>query len=159
MREELIATLKENQTALYRVALGYVHTEAEALDIVQISAEKALRQVGQVKEKQYLKTWLFRILINTAIDAQRKQARRHEIGDDVLTFMPALAGVAPETRLALEQAVSDLSDKEQAIIRLHFFEDQTFGEIALTLQLSENTVKTTYYRSLKKLESLMDGGI
>ena len=40
MREELIATLKENQTALYRVALGYVHTEAEALDIVQISAEK-----------------------------------------------------------------------------------------------------------------------
>ena len=81
MREELIATLKENQTALYRVALGYVHTEAEALDIVQISAEKALRQVGQVKEKQYLKTWLFRILINTAIDAQRKQARRHEIGD------------------------------------------------------------------------------
>ena len=73
--------------------------------------------------------------------------------------MPALAGVAPETRLALEQAVSDLSDKEQAIIRLHFFEDQTFGEIALTLQLSENTVKTTYYRSLKKLEALMDGGI
>lgn len=69
-----------------------------------------------------------------------------------------MTGVAPETRLALEQAVSDLSDKEQAIIRLHFFEDQTFGEIALTLQLSENTVKTTYYRSLNKLEALMGGG-
>lgn len=40
MREELIATLHENKVALYRVALSYVHTEAEALDIVQATAEK-----------------------------------------------------------------------------------------------------------------------
>ena len=51
MREELIATLKENQTALYRVALGYVKMEQEALDMGQIRAEKAERQGGQVKEK------------------------------------------------------------------------------------------------------------
>lgn len=56
MREELIATLHENKVALYRVALSYVHTEAEALDIVQATAEKSLRQVGQVQEPRYLKT-------------------------------------------------------------------------------------------------------
>ena len=51
----------------------------------------------------------------------------------------------------------DLGAKEQAIIRLHFFEDQTFKDIALTLELSENTVKTTHYRSLKKLEAALNG--
>ncbi|WP_259716739.1 sigma factor [Weissella confusa] len=90
MREELIATLHENKVALYRVALSYVHTEAEALDIVQATAEKSLRQVGQVQEPRYLKTWLFRILINTAIDVQRKIARRNEIGDESLEFMPSV---------------------------------------------------------------------
>lgn len=159
MREELIATLHENKVALYRVALSYVHTEAEALDIVQATAEKALRQVGQVQEPRYLKTWLFRILINTAIDVQRKQARRNEIGDESLEFMPALTTLASEMRLALNDAVADLGAKEQAIIRLHFFEDQTFADIALTLELSENTVKTTYYRSLKKLEAALNGGM
>ena len=157
MREELIATLQENKVALYREALSYVHTEAEALDIVQTTAEKALRQVNQVQESRYLKTWLFRVLINTAINDQRKQARRHEVGDESLEFMPALATIAPEMRLALNEAVADLTAKEQAIIRLHFFENQTFADIALTLELSENTVKTTYYRSLKKLEATLNG--
>ena len=73
--------------------------------------------------------------------------------------MPALTTIAPEMRLALNEAVADLSDKEQAIIRLHFFENQTFADIALTLELSENTVKTTYYRSLKKLEVALNGGM
>ncbi|WP_447408632.1 RNA polymerase sigma factor [Weissella confusa] len=159
MREELIATLQENKVALYRVALSYVHTEAEALDIVQTTAEKALRQVNQVQESRYLKTWLFRVLINTAIDAQRKQARRHEVGDESLEFMPALTTIEPEMRLALNEAVADLTAKEQAIICLHFFENQTFADIALTLELSENTVKTTYYRSLKKLEAALNGGM
>ena len=159
MREELIATLQENKVALYRVALSYVHTEAEALDIVQTTAEKALRQVNQVQESRYLKTWLFRVLINTAIDAQRKQARRHEVGDESLEFMPALTTIEPEMRLALNEAVADLTAKEQAIIRLHFFENQTFADIALTPELSENTVKTTYYRSLKKLEAALNGGM
>lgn len=73
--------------------------------------------------------------------------------------MPALTTLAPEMRLALNDAVADLGAKEQAIIRLHFFEDQTFADIALTLELSENTVKTTYYRSLKKLEAALNGGM
>ena len=69
-------------------------TEAEALRYCAGDAEKALRQVGQA-EPRYLKTWLFRILINTAIDVQRKQARRNEIGDESLEFMPALTTLAP----------------------------------------------------------------
>jgi RNA polymerase sigma-70 factor (ECF subfamily) len=51
--------------------------------------------------------------------------------------------------------VNKLSIVDQKILGAHFRYDMTFKEIAQTLNLSENTIKTRYYRALKELRDLL----
>lgn len=54
------------------------------------------------------------------------------------------------------QLVKKLDVIDQKIIGGHFRFDMTFKEIALSLNTSENTIKTRYYRSLKILKQLYE---
>lgn len=65
--------LTENYRQLYRLAYGYVGNEEDALDIVQESAYKAIREADKLKTPAFAKTWIYRIVINTAISQLRKR--------------------------------------------------------------------------------------
>lgn len=58
---------------LYRLAYSYVHNENDALDIVQESAYKAVKNSHTLKNPQYAGTWIYRIVINESISFLRKQ--------------------------------------------------------------------------------------
>ena len=58
---------------LYRLAYSYVHNENDALDIVQESAYKAVKNSHTLKNLQYAGTWIYRIVINESISFLRKQ--------------------------------------------------------------------------------------
>ena len=60
---------------MYRIAYTYVKNEEDALDIVQESAYKAIRNCEQVKKERYIQTWICRIVINTSMDFLRKTQR------------------------------------------------------------------------------------
>ena len=74
MEKETERILLENYDKYYRLAYSYMKSEHDALDVVQESAYKAIRDCGKVKERRYLGTWLYRIAVNTALDALRRQA-------------------------------------------------------------------------------------
>lgn len=52
--------------SLYHLAYSYVKNESDAMDVVQESAYKAIKNAGSLKRKDYIRTWLFRIVINTS---------------------------------------------------------------------------------------------
>ena len=56
--------LTEGYEKYYRLAYSYVHNEADALDIVQEAAYKAILKSDSLKEPQYVETWVYRIVIN-----------------------------------------------------------------------------------------------
>ena len=53
--------LTEGYEKYYRLAYSYVHNEADALDIVQEAAYKAILKSDSLKEPQYVETWVYRI--------------------------------------------------------------------------------------------------
>ena len=57
----------------YRLAYSYVHNEADALDVVQESACKAIIQCKKLKDTTKLLPWLCRIVVNTSLDLLRNQ--------------------------------------------------------------------------------------
>lgn len=142
--------LIENKEAHYRIAYGYVRSKENALDIVQDAIIKALQSIDRLKEMNYLKTWFYRILVNTAIDFIRKYKRLIIMDDETIN------AVLPETTneiadLDLQDAVNELKPNEKTLIILRFFEDMKIEEIAEVLGDNVNTVKTRLYRVLKKL--------
>lgn len=142
--------ITENREAHYRLAYSYVKNKENALDIVQDSILKALKSIDRLEEIIYLKTWFYRIIVNTSIDFIRKHQRVTVMDDDVLSVhLPQLEDEM--TDMDLQDAIDQLPPKYKTLIILRFFEDLKIDEIAAITDQNINTVKTRLYSALKKL--------
>ncbi len=140
----------ENQEAYYRLAYSYVRNKENALDIVQDAIVKALHSIDRLKEQSYLKTWFYRIVVNTSIDYIRKHQRVSVMDGDILALhLPQLEDEVSD--LDLLDAIDQLPTKYKTIIILRFFEDLKIDEIAEITGDNVNTIKTRLYAALKKL--------
>lgn len=139
----------------YRLAYSYVKNVDDALDIVQESIYKAFSSIDSLKTPSYIKTWFYKIIVNTSLDFLRKQKRMVVVDEE------ALSGYDPGTYdtyrdIDLQRALEDLPDNYRSIIVLRYFEDLKIEEIAEILDENVNTVKTRLYKSLEKLRIKMD---
>lgn len=150
--------LIENQNAHYRLAYSYVKNKENALDIIQESIYKALQSIDRLDEIKYLKTWFYRILVNTSIDFIRKHQRMTVMDDEILDgYLPKTED--EQTDMDLLDALNSLTAKEKSLIILRFFEDLKIDEVAAVLEENVNTTKTKLYRTLKKLRLEIGEGI
>lgn len=95
--------LTEGYEKYYRLAYSYVHNEADALDIVQEAAYKAILKSDSLKEPQYVETWVYRIVINEACSFLRSRKESAKILDENLsTVKSRLYRVMKKLRLNLE---------------------------------------------------------
>lgn len=140
----------ENREAHYRLAYSYVRNKENALDIVQDAILKALSSINRLEETAYLKTWFYRIIVNTSIDFIRKHQRITVMDDDILSIhLPQLEDDIID--MDLQDAIDQLPPKYRSLIILRFFEDLKIDEIAVVMDENVNTIKTRLYAALKKL--------
>ena len=59
----------------YRLAYSYVHNEADALDVVQESACKAITQCKNLKDTEKTSPMALQIVVNTSLDLLRSQVK------------------------------------------------------------------------------------
>lgn len=148
MKEKLEEIILSSYEAMYRVAFMYMKNEQDAMDVVQESIVKAIKKSEQVRELSYLKTWLFKIVMNTALDELEKRKK----------IMPLFSEEEKgrEDRyqdIDMMDCLKRLDDTEKKVIILKYFEEWKLDEIAQFLGKNLNTVKSILYRSLKKLRA------
>lgn len=141
---------------MYRIAYTYVKNEEDALDIVQESAYKAIRNCEQVKKERYIQTWICRIVINTSMDFLRKTQREFPIEE--LYEVNELGITDQYEDFDMTKALNTLTERERAVVILRYFEDKKLEDIAYILNANLSTVKSLLYRSLKKLKLEMVEG-
>lgn len=151
----LIEFIEENQDKLYRIAFSYVKNEDLALDIVQESIEKALRNIKTLKHEEYVKTWFYRILINESLGYIRRNKNAilcqvKDLKDDIeWNDNITIEGID------LYNNIGKLKEKLRTVIILRFFEDLKIEEIARITKTSPNTVKSRLYKGLEELKKLI----
>lgn len=138
--------LTDNYEKYYRLAYSYMRNEDDALDVVQESAYRAIRDCGKVKNKDYLSTWIYRIVVNTALDMLRRKKK-----ENITEELPEIPVEDQYQDLELRTVLNQLDDKSRTIILLRYFEDLKLEDIADIVGDNLNTVKARLYRSLKKL--------
>ena len=57
----------------YRLAYSYVKNADDALDILQESIYKAISSIESLKDSSYIKTWFYKIIVNTSLDFLEKE--------------------------------------------------------------------------------------
>lgn len=134
----------------FRLAMSFVHNEADAGDIVQSGAYRAIRAGGTLKNKEYASTWIYRIMLHEIFRFQKRER---------FVSLEEIAEEGYEDNYEdfdLKKALDSLPGKEKAVVELRYFEDLRLEEIAEILQENVSTVKSRLYRSMKKLRIRME---
>lgn len=142
------------EAELYRVAWIYVKNEADALDVMQEGAFRAFRGIRALKEPQYVKTWLTRIVINCALDQLRKNGKIVQLGMESIENDARFSTEFEKEallRVTLDGLLNRLSADEKSAVILRYCCECTFPEMAALLNRPLGSVKTTLYRALNKL--------
>lgn len=151
---EIIKGYKEY---LYKMAFLYVKNEELALEVLQETVYKGFMNISKLKKSEYFKTWITRILINTAIDIQKSMKKTVPIDDEcVLESKPI--GISVEERIDLYRAIDYLKDKYKTVIIMKYFDDMKISQIASLMSIPESTVKTYLSRAKKELGCFLEEG-
>lgn len=138
--------LLENYNKYYRLAYSYVHNEADAGDIVQNGAYKAILHSEKLKEEEYAATWIYRIMLNEIFTFLKKEKPL-----SLEEFVMEQGREDSYENVDLRRALDALAQEDKAVIELKYFEDMKLTEIAEILDENVNTIKSRLYRGLKKM--------
>lgn len=152
-REKLEEYILGNLDKLYRLAFSYSRNKEDAEDIVNESVVKALEAIDNLREVQFLGTWLYRIVINTANTHMKKKSK--------IIFFDELINEEDGKEdqyqdVDLYHKVMNLDLKYKMPVILKYYEDMTIEQIATVLEENENTIKTRLYKALDILKKNME---
>ena len=156
LRHQVEEKLLTSYESMYRIAFTYVKNADDALDIVQDSAYKAIKNAKSVKQEEYIETWIYRIVMNCAVDFLKRN--RKEMATESLEELHHMETTDKYMDFDIIRALDVLNEKERAVIILRFFEEKKLDEIAAVLGMNGNTVKSILYRSLQKLKAELEKG-
>lgn len=148
--EQTVEYILSNQEKMYRLAYSYVRNKEDALDIVQNAICTALEKCDSIRNPDAIKTWVYRVVVNEALQLIRKG--KWETAWDPATlpeeaYWDTEAGDAEE----LYEQIQKLPPQVKTIIILRFYEELSLKEIAEVTGLNVNTVKSRLYRGLADL--------
>ncbi|PAB60825.1 sigma-70 family RNA polymerase sigma factor [Anaeromicrobium sediminis] len=155
LEEEFIKMVKENKEDFYKVAYSYVKNEQQALDIIGEATYKGLNSLSKIRERKYMKTWFYRIIINESIASNRKN--KNIVYDTNILENMTEDEIDKDEILDLYNAIDELSDKYKTVIILKYMKQMKTKEIANMLNMNINTVKVQVKRGVDKLRSIMGG--
>lgn len=144
-----------NKEMHYRLAYSYVKNVDDALDIVQESIYKAFSSINSLKNPSYIKTWFYRIIVNTSLDFLRKQKKLVVVDEEAISSYDSGSEDVYEN-IDLQKSMKDLPHNYRSVIVLRYFEDLTIKEVAEILGENVNTIKTRLYKSLEMLRIKME---
>jgi len=151
--EKIEQIILKKYNSYYRMAVSFIHNEADAADIVQEGAYKAIKSSGSLKYIQYAETWIYRIMMNEIYKRLDAKALRSIDDED---FTEQLQVEDTYENIDLMRALDSMSETDRAVIQLKYFEGLKFDEIAYILGENLSTVKSRLYRGLKKLRCEME---
>lgn len=138
---------------LYRTAMLHVKNQEIALDIVSECILSGFRSIHSLKNPDYFKTWITRVLRNTIVDYYRSE-RYNENLDEMQIAVPE-GSISSEEKLDLYQAIDLLSEKYKTVIILKYFDELKISEIAYVMDIPEGSVKAYLNRAKADLKHLL----
>ena len=165
-REAMAAIYEATYPELWRTVRAMVKNGEDVNDILQDSYLKAFSKLELLEDEAALRPWLRQIAANTARDQLRRSkpllfselteeeaAPLPELPEQDERALPEQALEQKERARLVRELLEALSDGQRLILGLYYYEDLSVRQIAETLEISENTVKSQLWAGRKRIES------
>ena len=150
---------------VYRAARSIVRDEQEAEDVMQQAYVNAFTHLRQFNASAQFSTWLTRIAINEALARVRRRGRYEAFDDEISNVEPLMSSnpvenperqaFAGELRALLEGAIDGLPDGMREVFILREVEGLSTSEVAQSLGVSEDVIKTRLSRGRSALRRVL----
>lgn len=140
------AIIKEYDSMLYHISLGYLRNKEDAEDVVQEVFLKYVKYVLDEKpftDKKHEKHWLIRVTINLCCTELKNTKKNKKSDNDNNNILK---------NNALFDEIQKLNDNYKNVVILHYLEEFKLSEIGEILNISEDNVKTRLKRARQKLK-------
>jgi RNA polymerase sigma-70 factor (ECF subfamily) len=174
-RDAFRAIFEKYQRRAFTLALSVVHNPDEALDVVQEAFLRAHRHIDGFEGNASLYTWLYRIVMNVAIDHLRKQNRSQTVDyDDAVAHLeseaPAdLASLVPqlvrgnpakevarrEIREKIDEALAKLSPNHRAVLVMREIDGLSYEEMAKVMKCSKGTIMSRLFHARRYMQKFL----
>ncbi|WP_326767388.1 SigE family RNA polymerase sigma factor [Streptomyces sp. NBC_01591] len=146
------AYVRERRASLYATAYHLTGDRFEAEDLLQSALFSTYRAWDRISDKAAVGGYLRRTMTNLHISAWR----RRKLNEYPTEELPETAGDTDamrgtELRAVLWQALARLPELQRTMLVLRYYEGRTDPEIAAILDISVGTVKSSIWRSLRRL--------
>ena len=151
-RREFKAAVERYRDLVYRVAYGYLRSQADADDITQNVFVKLYRSATEFTDEEHLKSWLVRVAINECKSLFVLPWRKDE---DIEAYESQLP--MEEADREVFQAVMGLQKKYRIPIILYYYLGYSTAEIAQLMSVPPATARTRLARARAQLRDILGG--
>ena len=142
--------VKDNIDTIYRIAISYTKTPADADDIVQQTFMKLLTKKVSFVDEEHVKRWLIRVCMNECKSMFSSFWRKNVDSFEVVEKEPEFT---MKENSELYEAIKQLPSKCSIVVYLFYYEGYSTKEIAEILHIKEATIRTRLTRSRKLLRT------
>ena len=155
---------------VYYMAYDLTSNHHDAEDLSQEVFIKVYRSLKGFRGESRLNSWLYRITINAHLNKKRKkslsamelqedfsqaQSDTNLHGTGAFERNPEHHAAASVVQKHIDQALEKLSPRERSVFVLRHYKEMSLKEVAATLEISEGTVKSLLFRSLRKMQGAL----
>lgn len=159
--------VKRHEDYVHNSVIYMTGDDREAEDITQEVFLKVYRGIKNFRHEAELRTWLYRIAVNTVRSGWRKQKRRPSCDSlqnrPPVDLPPGPDGQNPvhkivqqETIREVKKAIAELKQEWREVIVLRDIEGLTYAEVAEVLHVPEGTVKSRLARGREALRGRLN---
>lgn len=158
------------QKQVYNLALNYVQIPADAEEITQDVFLKVYEKIDQFEGNAQLKTWIYRITINTSLDFLKSKKFKlfktfFGLSTDAQPAGNPLQKDSQHPGILLEQkeglqrvlkAIDKLPAQQKTVLVLLKIEQLKQQEVAEIMDLSTKAVESLFQRAKKNLQQILN---
>jgi len=151
------------QTPVYNLCYRMLGTPQSAEDAAQESFWRAYKNLKRYDINRSFATWLLSITAHYCIDQQRKKKLPTMNLDDIIEYSVNDPAPPPEKVLVenefseeVQRQLSNLNEKDRAVLILRYWHEMSEKEISQTLSISKSAVKSRLFRARKHMAEEWD---
>lgn len=165
-REFMKVLYIEYQLTMFRMARALTDSSHDAEDVVSDACVSLIKKISVLRrlDCNVLEGYIISTTKNAAYMLHRKRNARREVSDEKALLFAKSETFAPDERVLQESTIEELmcaldqlSEGDQAVIRMKYFEKLPDHEIAKALGIQEVSVRSKLTRARKRIFELLGG--
>ena len=147
--------VKRYMKKAYYIALGFVKSEADALDISQEAFIKAFKHIRKFKCGYRFFPWFYKILRNLCLDWLKKSQNKNHVPLENVD-LSSNPGCSQDIKIQVWEGIDKLPLAQKEILILRYFQGFSYVEIAQVLGKPLGSVMSSIHYAKRNLRNKME---